>query len=326
MSQKDENIGDVLDTLSTLSPSASDTPQPASQALAKLRQEMDLLSERPSFWRFMMISKRKYVFAPIILVLLLLVAFTFPGVRAAASDFLGLFRVQKFAAISISPEQLAILEEVAESGLYPGEIEMIDEPTEPEFVNSLAEAEALAGWVARSPGQLGEADSVYYAGGAQGRLTVDVANARALMSAAGADPALIPDSLEGATVDVTVYPSISQNWNDGIALMQSPSPLIEYPEDVDAAALGEVFLQVLGMEEGQAERLAQSIDWTSTVLLPIPDNMATFNEVRVDGESGLALTSIDGRNAGLLWQRDGTVYVLTGADVESLVTAANSMR
>ena len=49
-------------------------------------------------------------------VLFFAVLFSFPAVRAAASDFLGLFRVQKFAPISISPEQMAMLEQLAEGG------------------------------------------------------------------------------------------------------------------------------------------------------------------------------------------------------------------
>lgn len=326
MSEREENIQDVLDALSTLEPASADAPRPTSHSLARLRQAMEQEDRRLGFWRFTTMFNRKYALVPILVVVLLVVAFTFPGVRAAASDFLGLFRVQKFAAISISPEQMALLEEVAESGLYPGEIEMVDEPGEPLLVDSLESAEATAGWQARSPSRLAEPDSVYYTDGGRGRLTVNVENARTLISAAGVDPALIPDSLDGATVDVTVYPSISQNWNEGVALMQSPSPLIEYPDDVDTVALGEAFLQVLGMEPGQARRLAQQIDWTNTVLLPIPENVATFNEIRVDGVPGLGLTSLDGQNSAILWQNNDTVYVLSGAEIENLVDLANSMR
>ena len=326
MSEQEDKIQDVLDTLSALEPSAVDLPRPASHSLARVRQEIERQDMQSGFLRFSLMTNKRYALVPILVILLLIAAFSFPGVRAAASDFLGLFRVQKFAAISISPEQLALLEEVAVSGLYPGEIELIDEPGEPQLVDSLESAEATAGWQARSPRDLDVPDSVYFMGGGSGRLTVNVDNARTLISAAGVDPALIPDSLDGATVEVTLHSSISQNWNEGIALMQSPSPLIEYPEDVDAVALGEAFLQVLGMEPGQARRLAQQIDWTNTVLLPIPENVATFNEIRVDGVSGLALTSLDGQNSAILWQKDGTVYVLSGADVEGLKDVANSMR
>ncbi len=269
---------------------------------------------------------RKYVFATVSLILLFVIALSFPGVRAAASDFLGLFRVDKFAPISISPEQIALLEEIAESGLYPGEIQMIEEPGEPQYVGSLSEAEDVSGMSVRRPGDLEDPDSIYAMSGGSGRLIVDVENARAILGVAGVDPALIPDSLDQATVEVTVFPSVSQNWNEGIVLLQSPSPEIQYPDDVDISALGSALLQVLGMEQAEADNIAANFDWTSTLLVPIPENMASFNEVRVDGEVGLALSSLEGNNSGLIWQRDGVVYVLSGADTRQLIDVANSLQ
>ena len=269
---------------------------------------------------------RRYMWATLSVLVLLIVVVSIPGVRAAASDFLGLFRVQKFAPISISAEQLAVLGEIAESGLYPGEIEMLDEPGPAELVNSREDAAADTGWQARSPSKLGDPDQVYLVDGGSGRLTINVENTRALVRAAGADPDLIPNSLDGAVIDVTLYPSVSQNWSDGIVLVESPSPLVEYPEDVDTAAIGEALLQALGMDPSQARRLSRSIDWTSTVLLPIPEDIATFNEVGVDGVDGLAFSSLDGKNSAILWQKDGMVYVLSGGEVADLVDVANSLR
>lgn len=270
--------------------------------------------------------QRKYAWTVLTLIVLIVVAVSIPGVRAAASDFLGLFRVQKFAPISISPEQIALLSKIAEEGLFPGEIELLDEPGPAEPVKSLKAASDVSGWIARAPGERDLADEVYFIDGGSGRLTINVENTRRLVEAAGADPTLIPDSLEGAVVDVTIYPAISQGWSDGLMLNQSPSPLVDYPEDVDTAALGEVLLQSLGVERRQARRLARSIDWTSTLLLPIPEGMATFNEVSVDGVDGIAIGSMDGQDSALLWQKDGMVYVLSGGHVDDLVKAANSLR
>jgi hypothetical protein len=326
MSKTEDDIQDVLENLSLLSPSAGDASRPTPEAMANLKQRL-LAAERQSFsWRITNMLNRKYVFATVSLILLFVIALSFPGVRAAASDFLGLFRVDKFAPISISPEQIALLEEIAESGLYPGEIQMIEEPGEPQYVGSLSEAEDVSGMSVRRPGDLEDPDSIYAMSGGSGRLIVDVENARAILGVAGVDPALIPDSLDQATVEVTVFPSVSQNWNEGIVLLQSPSPEIQYPDDVDISALGSALLQVLGMEQAEADNIAANFDWTSTLLVPIPKNMASFNEVRVDGEVGLALSSLEGNNSGLIWQRDGVVYVLSGADTRQLIDVANSLQ
>ncbi len=324
MTQQEDKIQDVLDQLATLAPAAGDAPRPAPQALARFWQVVNRGQEQSFSWRLRQMFKRKYALALTLFVLVFAVAFSFPAVRAAASDFLGLFRVQKFAAVSVSPQQLALLEQIAESGLYPGEYEIVDEPGPSQEVSSLEEAAAFIGQPVRSPAELGQPDQIYVQDGGSGRLIINVENARAMLAAAGADPDLIPDSLDGQVVDVTIYPAVSQNWED-VVLLQSASPLVEYPENVDVAALGEAVLQALGMDRRQARRLARDIDWTNTLLLPIPEDVASFSEVTVDGESGLALSDIDGGNAAVIWQKEGTVYILSGFDVARLVEIANSL-
>lgn len=272
--------------------------------------------------------KRKYAFVTLLVVLVLGGAVAIPSVRAAASEFLGLFRVQKFAPISISPRQLAMLENLAEQGLTPGTLEMVSEPGLDQQVANMAEAASLTGAAALSPHLLGEPDAIYVTGAAQGRLTVDLNSSRAILRAAGVDPAALPDSLEGAVVDVTVYPIIGATWTDaGISLLQSDSPLVDYPDDVNPAVLGKALLQLLGMTEAEATRLAASIDWTNTLLFPVPENAATFSEVTVQNSSGLALSSLDGEHSALMWQKDGRVFVLEGPEtVRGLVRIANSLR
>lgn len=324
MNDKDESIRDVMNKVTKLAPTAVEAPRPASQALDQIKYRFE--PKRSYFGKINTMFKNRYAQASVLAILLLVLVFSFPTVRAAASDFLGLFRVQKFAPISISPEQIALLEDLASSGLYPGEIQMVDEPGEPQAYASVEEVSAAYGQEIRLPSQLGDPDVIYVMDGGSARLVIDVTSARAIMMAAGADPGLIPDSLDGENVDATLYPSVSVSWSGGVTLMQTESPLIEYPEDVDPTALGQALLQVLGMSEGEAAALAQEIDWTDTLLLPIPKNVASFNEVIVDGgATGIALNSFGGDLAGILWQRDGIVYALSGASADQLIDIANSL-
>ena len=332
MTQTEKEIQNTLQQLAILKPTAADAPRPAGQTLARARQAIDRQEEirfMARLGRFMMNNNRRYATAAFVFALLFSAAFSFPAVRAAASDFLGLFRVQKFAAVSISPEQIAILQQVAEEGLMPGQIEIIEEPGELHQVNSLAEAQNAVNLsdLRTLPG-LGAPDEIWVADGGSGRLTVDLAGARAIVAATGADPLLLPDSLDGAVVDVAVFAGIQQQWADGTMLMQTASPVVEYPDDVDPTILGEALLQVLGLNEAEAYRLARSIDWTSTVLLPIPQDFASFNEVIVDGVSGLALNSLSGEGSALFWQKDGVVYLLLepGMGTEDLVSLAGTLR
>ena len=326
MNEKEESIGDVLDEVARLAPNAKEAPDPAGKAYAKLISKAEVENRFIVGGRSKNMFRNRYAQVVIASLVLLLAAFSFPAVRAGASDILGIFRVQKFAVISISPEQFALLQELADSGLYPGEIQMIDEPEEPQLVGSLAEAEETAGRALRSPGQIGEPDSILVSDGGSGRLIIDVVSSKAILAAAGADPGLIPDSLDGESVDVTIYPIVNFNWADGVVMMQTESPLVDYPDDVDAQALGKALLQVLGMSEAEASALAQEIVWTDTLLLPIPENVASFREVTLDGGSkGIALTSLAGDLSGVLWQRDGIVYTLGGGDIDYLIEIADSL-
>jgi hypothetical protein len=326
MNDKDESIRDVMDKVAKVAPTPAEAPRPASQALDQIRYRIAPKPKRSYFGRMNTMFKNRYTQASVLVILLLVLAFSFPAVRAAASDFLGLFRVQKFAAISISPEQIALLEDLANSGLYPGEIQMVDEPGEPQVYASVEEVSAAFGQDIRLPSQLGDPDVIFAMDGGSARLVIDVTSAQAIMMAAGVDPGLIPDSLDGENVDATLYPSVSVSWSDGVTLMQTKSPLIEYPDDVDPTALGQALLQVLGMSEQEAASLAKEIVWTDTLLIPIPENVASFNEVTVDGgASGIALNSFEGDLAGILWQRDGIVYALSGGSVDHLINVANSL-
>jgi hypothetical protein len=329
MSPEEDELQDVLATLAPLAPHPAERPRPAALALTDLRQRLET---RPTMnRRFNDMSRRKYALATLAVVLVVVALFTIPGVRAAANDFLGLFRVQKFAAVSVSPQQLALLEELAESGLYPGEIQLIGEPGEPTVVDSVEAAEAATGLDVRLPADAGRPSTVQVTDGGSGRLIVNVAAARALAEAAGADPQLIPDSLEGQAITATLFPSVTSEYRrfgsypGGVSLMQMPSPEIAYPPGVDAREIGRALLQLLGMKPRQAARLADSLDWTSTLLLPIPEDVASFQEVEVDGVPGLLLTSLDGQHAALLWQKDGMVYFVVGANGAQVVAVADRL-
>ncbi len=320
--KSDKETQEVLDQLSLLAPRAADKPQPAARAYAQLQGQIEPVESGSSQWTrsFGAMFKRKTVAVGLTFVLLLAVLFSFPAVRAGASEFLGLFRVQKFAPISISPDQIAVLEQLAEEGMEPGELVIRNEPGAITPVDSLREASSRTGLDVRTLPDLGEPHGINVVDGGDGYLIIDLAAARALVEAAGADPALLPDSLDGARVDVTAFAGVQQVWGEDTVFMQTESPLVAYPDDIDPTVLGEALLQVLGTEPREARRIAKSIDWASTLLLPIPTEMVTFNEVLVDGVNGVALTPLDGTGSALLWQKEGKMYMLRGeGSVEELV-------
>ncbi len=326
----DEMDKETRQLLTLVEPGAEEAPKPAALAWVQVRQKL-VVTEKNGWGHrlqhFLAAPGHRYATAAVLAALLLAVVFSFPTVRAAASDFLSLFRVQNFAAITISPEQIALLNQVAQEGLTPGKLEIFEDPGRLTPVGSLDEAASQAGLaMVRTIGDLGEPTAVYVSAPGNGRLTMDLAGARGILEAAGGDPLLLPDSLDGTQINMAVFVGIAQQWQD-IHFLQSPSPLIEYPAGLDTAVLGQALLQLLGLNEAEAVRLSQEIDWTSTLLLPIPQDIAGYREVTVDGVSGMAVSDLDGRAATLIWQKDGMIYTLFGdRSAEELLALTNSLK
>ena len=329
MNRDQNQIEDVLAKLDVLAPQDQAEKARPGVMLARIKAQSAPDSRWTGLWQLFQrpVSRSRRFAMVAAIVLALTVAFSFPGVRTAAAEFLGSFRVQRFAPISISPEQITLLQEMAAEGLTPGEFEQVTEATPMEAAKDAAEASALAGFTVRLPGTL--ADPASYQVGHPGdvRFIIDVAGARAMMEAAGVDPMLLPETVDGQAVDVTAFDGVTTVWDEGFILHQSPSPEVTYPPDVDLNVLGQAALQFLGMSEFEAAAAAATIDWTSTFVLPIPSEFATYEEVSVDGASGLIIKSLDGTISGIVWQKDGIVYVLSGEvkDAAVLLEVADSL-
>ncbi len=330
MNEQDKQLQEVMEQLSVLEPTAADTPRPARQAFARLQTQL-APPERPNWLarlgQHLLAPQRRLATAVSLAITLIIITFSFPAVRAAASDLLSLFRVQKFAAISISPEQLAMLEQIADQGLIPGELRIGQEPGQLTPVDSLREAANRTGLTAvRTLPTLGDPTEIFISEGGSADFTIDEANARALLEAANLDPDLLPPGIDGARITVATFNGVEQRWDDGTTLLQLDSPLVQYPERLDPAVLGEALLQILGLNPLEAQRLAREIDWTSTLLLPIPTDMASFEETVVNGTSGIGLSSLDGAIHALIWQENGRLYLLVAAKtMPELAGLANTL-
>ena len=65
------------------------------------------------------------------------------------------------------------------------------------------------------------------------------------------------------------------------------------------------------------------------MLLPIPQDLATYREVNVNGVSGVLLEPFDAETeAAVVWQQDGMIYMMRAGrlSVDELVAHANTVR
>jgi hypothetical protein len=158
---------------------------------------------------------------------------------------------------------------------------------------------------------------------------------QAILDATGIQNVQLPD-VEKLVFDVDVPTMIVQSYRIGngtLSLVQLPSPEVNVPAGIDPVVLGEAAFQFLGMNAEDARRLAHTIDWSSTVVIPLPTDVAQYREVTVDGVTGLLLEEKRTSRAGaantlLIWQCDGIVYGLNGTnvDVKVLLQVADSLR
>ncbi len=284
-------------------------------------------------------------------------AFTLGPVRAAAREFLDLFRVKRFAAVPVDP---ARIERLARGGLdirslVADQVQTVVAPEKPHAVAS-PEAGALeAGITLAQPTSLPpgfELVEASVAPPASFRVQVDAGKLEALAQAAGADEIEIPAFWNGATIDVGVPALLALRYarpadagatpppGGGIVLLQSASPHVELPQGFDLPTLGRLGLRVAGLSAEEAMRFSNAIDWRSTLLVPVPIQGGTYREVEVAGRTGLLVTYLPPARPGsdrpgrpsrphtsIFWSASGKAFALTGpGSGMDLLEMAQSLR
>jgi hypothetical protein len=271
-------------------------------------------------WKVRPVPAVAIAFAAIALVSL----FTIPAVRVSAQAVLDLFRVRKFAAVQFDENRIEKLRAM-EKGQEPGMLvlerkETLRDPGKPRAFTDALAAGAAAGLSLRRPGYLPNGialDSAFVSGASETRFAVSEAKLRSLLDALDLRDVSVPMGLDGKTVDVRTQPVVIERFKGGrwtAALVQTVSPEIAAPAGLDIERLGEIGLRVLGLDAGEARRVAQSIDWRTTMVVPVPINASTFRQVTVHGQPGLLVTTT-GRGAGENEpHRDGTMVMWTEGD------------
>ncbi len=290
----------------------------------------------------MRLNKSWAATAAVVLVLVGLLAL--PPVRALADQLLQVFRVQKVVFVPINEERIAQLENLNfdDTALFVGEPKVINDPAEPREVATLAEASEAVGYALQQPADLPGAP-VEPRIEVQDRSTVefqvDAEGVRELLALLNINDVTIPDTVSDAPIQVNMEPAVFLHYEGDdytLALFQGYSPQVSMPEGVDMEQLGMAMLRVLGMESTQARNLARDIDWSSTLVVPLPADMESIRQVTINGEQGL-LTSGGHYDEDadkyvshkqLYWQQGDHVYVLVGGDIANsdMVRIAESVQ
>jgi len=293
----------------------------------------------------------------VIAVLVLTLILAIPSTRALAGELLNLFRVQQ---VTVIPVDFTGMEQLAGNGamgsnfseLISSSVDMQKKPGKPVEAADAERASQLAGFDVRLPKGM-TASQISVTGSAAFSVTVDRAKAQALLDEAGRSDLLLPESIDGSEISVDIPASVSaaygtcpdltadesrgdnseipgRRYPDCVILAQIPSPTVNAPADIDVAQLAQIGLEFTGMTPEEAAAFTDSVDWASTLVVPIPKNAAVNKQVPVDGVTGTLIQrpADDAPQFALLWVKDGIVYAISGLGTNSqqAIEMANSMQ
>lgn len=260
----------------------------------------------------------------------IVVVFAVPSVRVSAQAFLDVFRVKRFAAIQFKESQsrralLNLMDKEGGTAIFDREEKLLD-PGPATYVESREAASAKAGFAVSAPGYLPSgfvADSVFVQGEGAARVSVSEAKLRTLLQRLDLNDVKVPTGLDGQWVEVRKPPVVMQRFGTETrkaVLLQAPSPEVRLPAGWNLEQLGEIGLRILGLDAGEARRIAKATDWRGTFLVPLPTNATAFRQVNVRGQSGLLITTSEPRPDGkgrrdramLMWSTGERVYLLRG--------------
>ena len=238
--------------------------------------------------------------------------------------------------VGVDPERVDQIVQALDQDTFFGEQEILEGGEAPTEVASLDEASRQVGFQPKLAGQnLGEPTNIQVSGYTAMRFTPDLATLREIFSEVGLDPDLLPENIDGKPFDIAIPAGVMLAYRDPdtfspYMLAEMPSPTVTVPEGVDIKALGDAMLQLLGMSPQEAARMSNSIDWTTTLVVPIPTNMmSNMQEINVRGSNGLMLWSdpnTEGHQAMLIWQEAGHLYVVTGPGTGDVLAFADALQ
>ena len=291
------------------------------------------------------------------LVLILVVVLSIPATRALADQFLGLFRVQQVVVVPVDFTGIQNLSGNSAVGsqlsdLISSSVTMDQKPGNPVNAADASQASQMAGFTLRLPQGL-TPSRISVENAASFSFKIDRAKAQALLNEAGRSDLVLPASIDGADVSVKIPASVSvaygtcpdpaaesngrpldvgsmgRRFPDCTLLAEIPSPVVSAPEDINISQLAQIGLEFTGMSRDQAEAFTKTIDWTSSLVVPIPKNAATYEQVTVDGVKGTLIQrpADDAPQYALLWVKNGIIYAISslGTDSAKAIQMANSL-
>ena len=267
---------------------------------------------------------KKYIAAACVVVVLSTCISVQP-VRAVISDVLGIFRVDNFKGLRITPQELAELRGNLSKGQGDFTLDKIGRikvdggqdkaVSQTELANSCSFPVIFpSGLTDANPEiQLIEPCTISF--------TLNVNNVNTILQSFKSKD-LLPDEIDGKTFSVSFGAQASIKYslnNKTYEIIETTSPKMQIPECVDADKLFNTLVNVPVIPDEMKSRLSSISDWKYTLYVPIlQDSNISIDEVDLNGKTAYISTNEGtvARNSDLssriIWMDNGAIYGVAG--------------
>jgi hypothetical protein len=358
LSATTQRVTSQLASLSALPSALEANPQ---IALARFKANLEAPEDRVPFFGRLFARRWRFAWTASLAVAVLASSLLFPAGRSFAQRLLATLRVERVQTVSLDLGSLDTgtnhqsLEALAKL-LSSNAVVTTNEKGSP--ADSQDAASQAAGFPVRLLTARTDTPSFEVSGAHAFHLTLDRSHLQDILDEAGRQDLLLPATLDGATVSVQVpravavqyggckkeeqraaegqkpveAPSTSTTTPDScLVLLEAPSPVINVPSDLNIQQLAEIGLQLAGWDAVKAREFCQSVDWKSTLVLPIPPKVQSYETVNINGVRGTLLHFANSRSEhpsfALIWVDGGIIYGLIGQnEATSAVQLAGSLQ
>jgi hypothetical protein len=187
---------------------------------------------------------------------------------------------------------------------------------EPRPVRSVEDASRLAGFTPRLPGLDAFATAARYSvtDETSATLRLDIRGIRRLVARAGGASSEVPDTWNGAVLEVRVGPVIIADYGSTLLLQSLPFQLMT-PPDFDLEVFYRIAFRSFGMSEHDARTLGADLGISPALLTFMPkEDDALVHEFQTRSGTVLMIDEVYGHDKTLaVWSTPDRLYALFGA-------------
>jgi hypothetical protein len=339
-------------SLDVLPDAAAENPE---LALAGFKARHDVREEHASFIARVFAKRWRPAWVTAMAAAVVLASLAFPPARGLAQRLLATLRVEQVQTVSLDLSSLGgnrSLQQMLGKMISDKVVVTTDE--KPQSVATVEAASQLAGFEVQLLSARSDSPQFHVEGAHAFQMTIDRARLQDIFDQSGRPDLILPATLDGATLAVQVPRAVELKYGncpahdgdenggldagatphqvpakgDCIFLVEAPSPAVQVPSDLNLQQLAETALELGGMSPTEARRFCQTIDWKSTLVVPIPLSVRSYDRVEVNGVQGTLIQTPSHRRPGyvLIWVKNGMIYCLGGSgDSSKAVELANTL-